>query len=122
MLKVFLVEDEIVMREGIKKNIDWEKEGFSFTGEASDGEEDIYLLPVWQVDLTLQQAFDLYLGPQQALLEAAPCSACHQPITKAAEASSLLCDGCDNCFHLLCTALSHLPPYNWFCRDCRATF
>ena len=29
MLKVFLVEDEIVMREGIKKNIDWEKEGFS---------------------------------------------------------------------------------------------
>ena len=38
MLKVFLVEDEIVMREGIKKNIDWEKEGFSFTGEASDGE------------------------------------------------------------------------------------
>ncbi len=38
MLKVFLVEDEIVMREGIKKNIDWEKEGFSFAGEASDGE------------------------------------------------------------------------------------
>ena len=38
MLKVFLVEDEIVMREGIKKNIDWEREGFSFVGEASDGE------------------------------------------------------------------------------------
>ncbi len=38
MLKVFLVEDEIVMREGIKKNIDWEKEGYQFAGEASDGE------------------------------------------------------------------------------------
>ncbi len=38
MLKVFLVEDEIVMREGIKNNIDWEKEGFEFAGEASDGE------------------------------------------------------------------------------------
>ena len=38
MLKIFLVEDEIVMREGIKKNIDWEKEGFEFAGEASDGE------------------------------------------------------------------------------------
>ena len=37
MLKVFLVEDEIVMREGIKNNIDWEKEGFEFAGEASDG-------------------------------------------------------------------------------------
>lgn len=38
MLKVFLVEDEVIMREGIKNNIDWEKEGFSFMGEASDGE------------------------------------------------------------------------------------
>lgn len=38
MLKVFLVEDEIVMREGIKNNINWEKEGFHFAGEASDGE------------------------------------------------------------------------------------
>ncbi len=38
MLKVFLVEDEVVMREGIKNNIDWESEGFSFVGDASDGE------------------------------------------------------------------------------------
>lgn len=38
MLKVFLVEDEIVMREGIKKNIDWQGEGFEFVGDASDGE------------------------------------------------------------------------------------
>lgn len=38
MVKVFLVEDEIIMREGIRKNIDWEKEGFEFVGEASDGE------------------------------------------------------------------------------------
>jgi YesN/AraC family two-component response regulator len=38
MLKVFLVEDEIVMREGIKNNIEWEKEGYQFAGEASDGE------------------------------------------------------------------------------------
>lgn len=38
MIKVFLVEDEIVMREGIKRNIAWEKEGFEFVGEASDGE------------------------------------------------------------------------------------
>ena len=38
MLKVFLVEDEIVIREGIKNNIDWEREGFLFVGEAGDGE------------------------------------------------------------------------------------
>lgn len=38
MVKVFLVEDEIVMREGIKNNIKWEQEGLEFVGEASDGE------------------------------------------------------------------------------------
>ncbi len=38
MLKVFLVEDEIIVREGIKNNINWAAEGFVFAGEASDGE------------------------------------------------------------------------------------
>ena len=38
MIKVFLVEDEVIVRESIKKNIDWEKHGFSFVGESSDGE------------------------------------------------------------------------------------
>lgn len=38
MIKVFLVEDEVVMRSGIKNNIPWEKEGLEFAGEASDGE------------------------------------------------------------------------------------
>ena len=38
MIKVFLVEDEVIMREGIRRNIDWEAEGFEFVGEAGDGE------------------------------------------------------------------------------------
>ncbi len=38
MVSLFLVEDEIVMRDGIKKHIQWEKEGIDFVGEASDGE------------------------------------------------------------------------------------
>ena len=37
MLKVLLVEDEFVVREGIKK-IDWGAYGYEFCGEASDGE------------------------------------------------------------------------------------
>lgn len=37
-MKVFLVEDEYIVREGIKNNIDWEKSGYDFCGEASDGE------------------------------------------------------------------------------------
>lgn len=38
LIKVFLVEDEIVIRNGIKRSIHWEEEGFLFVGEASDGE------------------------------------------------------------------------------------
>lgn len=38
MIKVFLVEDEVIIRESVKNSIDWEKEGYEFAGEASDGE------------------------------------------------------------------------------------
>ena len=38
MLKVFLVEDESIVREGLKKNIPWQEYGYQFMGEASDGE------------------------------------------------------------------------------------
>ena len=38
MMKVFLVEDEFVVREGIKNNVDWKKYGYDFCGDASDGE------------------------------------------------------------------------------------
>ncbi len=38
MVSLFLCEDEIVMREGIRDRIDWEAENISFVGEASDGE------------------------------------------------------------------------------------
>lgn len=38
MLKIFLVEDEFIIRQGIKNNVDWEAHGYEFCGEASDGE------------------------------------------------------------------------------------
>ena len=38
MIKIFLVEDEYVVREGIKKNVDWTAHGYDFVGEAGDGE------------------------------------------------------------------------------------
>ena len=38
MIKVFLVEDEYAIREGIKKSVDWERDGFELVGEAGDGE------------------------------------------------------------------------------------
>jgi two-component system response regulator YesN len=38
MFKVFLVEDEVIVREGIRNNIHWEQYGFIYSGDASDGE------------------------------------------------------------------------------------
>ena len=38
MIKVFLVEDEYAIREGIKKSVNWEQNGFELVGEAGDGE------------------------------------------------------------------------------------
>jgi len=38
MYSVFLVDDEPIVLDGIRSKIDWEKDGFSFAGEATDGE------------------------------------------------------------------------------------
>ena len=38
MYKVFLAEDEIVVREGIRNNIPWDQTQYSLAGEAPDGE------------------------------------------------------------------------------------
>ena len=38
MVRLFLAEDEIAMREGIKHHMHWAEEGIEFCGEASDGE------------------------------------------------------------------------------------
>ncbi len=38
MIKIFLVEDEIVIREGIHRMIPWSEYGYELAGEAADGE------------------------------------------------------------------------------------
>lgn len=38
MYSVFLVDDEPIVLEGIRTKIDWESSGFTFAGEATDGE------------------------------------------------------------------------------------
>ena len=38
MYKVFIVEDESIVREGLRDNIPWEQYGYRFIGEAGDGE------------------------------------------------------------------------------------
>jgi two-component system response regulator YesN len=53
MFKVFLVEDEIVVREGIRKNIHWEEHGFLYSGDAPDGELALPLIRQIQPDLLI---------------------------------------------------------------------
>ena len=53
MLKIFLAEDEIVVRETIKRMIPWEELGFELMGEAADGEMALPLLIRQQPDLLI---------------------------------------------------------------------
>ena len=46
MIKVFLVEDEVIIRESVKNSIDWEKEGYEFAGSYTDL---IFVLPPLKV-------------------------------------------------------------------------
>lgn len=53
MLKVFLVEDESVVREGLRDNIPWQQWGYRFVGEAGDGEMALPLIQKTQPDVLL---------------------------------------------------------------------
>ena len=52
-MKVFLAEDEFVVREGIKNNIDWKGHGYEFCGEAGDGEMAYSMIPKSQPDILI---------------------------------------------------------------------
>lgn len=53
MLKVFLVEDESIVREGLRDNIPWQQYGYQFVGEASDGEMALPLIQKTRPDVLL---------------------------------------------------------------------
>ena len=53
MLKIFLAEDEVIVRETIKRMIPWEELGFELVGEAADGEMALPLLIRQQPDLLI---------------------------------------------------------------------
>jgi two-component system, response regulator YesN len=51
--KVFFVEDEIVTREGVRDNVDWQASGFAFCGEAADGEMALPLIRTTRPDVLI---------------------------------------------------------------------
>ena len=53
MLKIFLVEDESIMREGLRDNMPWQQFGYEFVGEAADGETALPLIRKTRPDVLL---------------------------------------------------------------------
>ena len=53
MIKVFLVEDEKIIRESIKNNVKWEENGFKIVGEAASGKEALEYINYHEVDIVV---------------------------------------------------------------------
>jgi two-component system response regulator YesN len=53
MYKVFLVEDEILVRESIREYVDWENTQYIFTGEAADGEMALPMIEELKPDILI---------------------------------------------------------------------
>lgn len=53
MYKVFIVEDERIVREGLRDNIPWEQYGYRFVGEAGDGEMALPLIREHKPDVLI---------------------------------------------------------------------
>ncbi len=53
MVKVFRVEDESIIREGLRDSIPWEQYGYTFVGEAGDGEMALPLIRKTRPDVLI---------------------------------------------------------------------
>ena len=53
MYKVFLVDDEIVVREGIRDNVNWDSTNFIFCGSSTDGEAALPVIQEVKPDILL---------------------------------------------------------------------
>ncbi len=53
MYSVFLVEDEIVIRDGLKASFPWEQHGFAYVGDAADGEMALPLIRQTKPDVVI---------------------------------------------------------------------
>ncbi|MCP3762222.1 response regulator transcription factor [Domibacillus sp. A3M-37] len=53
LCKVLIVDDELLIRQGIKHYIQWEQEGFKIVGEASNGQEALSLIEAVQPHIVM---------------------------------------------------------------------
>ena len=53
MIKVFLVEDETIIREGLREIIPWQQYGFTLVGDAGDGEQALPMIRELRPDVLI---------------------------------------------------------------------
>lgn len=51
--RILIVDDEFLMRQGMKHMLNWEQEGFQVVGEASNGEEALHMMETLRPDIVL---------------------------------------------------------------------
>lgn len=51
--RVLIVEDEFIMRQGMKHMIEWEREGFTIVGEATNGKEALDIIDVLKPNIII---------------------------------------------------------------------
>lgn len=62
MRKVLLVEDEKLIREGIKASLDWPGLGLEIVGEAADGDEGLEMALTLKPDIIINRCADAWHG------------------------------------------------------------
>ncbi|WP_010677662.1 response regulator transcription factor [Bacillus timonensis] len=53
LIKIVIVDDEILIRQGIKHYLNWEQEGYQIVGEASNGKEALEIIERNQPDIVI---------------------------------------------------------------------
>lgn len=53
LIKVLIVDDELLIRQGIRYLLDWEKEGFEVIGEAANGKEALQIIKTNQPHIVI---------------------------------------------------------------------
>ena len=87
MYRVLLVDDEILVRDAIRRNIDWQKLGYELAGDCQNGKEAIEFVQEHPVDLVLvgvERAADIPCGKRMDQ-EVRSHITCYRYIEKAEE-------------------------------------
>ena len=62
MYRILLVDDEILVREAIKENVDWASMDCELVGDCENGKQAVEFVKTHPVDIVLDRYFDALYG------------------------------------------------------------